>query len=185
MAPEPAQKKSIQRRKKAAVLGVAGVVGIVAAATMANWTDEEFAGAEMTAGKFDLEIATTAKGQKPGDGDWVSSTTVDSFEDLEVMAGPWGPGDYGTSDVHVRLEPGTTHDARLIGSRAVDAEFWDITGPDSVDETLSEGDVAIFPVTVAMNENAPSQVQGEVGTVVWKFQADQLPNEPATGEGEG
>ena len=153
---------------------------------MANWTDEESAGADLEAGQYNLQIATTAVGAEPGDGDWVSGTTVNSFEDLEIMTGPWGPGDYDDSDVHIRLEPDTTHDAQLTSSRTEDTEYWDITGPDSVDQTLSVDDVATFTVTVAMNQDAPDAAQDTADSVVWTFTAEQLPNQPATtGEDEG
>jgi len=61
----PASQKTSPRRKKAAVLALAGVVGIGAAATMANWTDQEVAGAELEADTFNLQIATTEKEEKP------------------------------------------------------------------------------------------------------------------------
>lgn len=188
MAPEPT-KKSTQRRKKAAVLGVAGIVGIGAALTMANWTDEEFAGADLEAGDFDLQIATTAAGESPGEGDWVTGTTLEAFEDLEIMTGPWGPGDYDESDVYVRLDPETTtHDAQLTIERTTDtAAAWNITGPDSVEqEVLGVGEVRYFPVTVAMSEDASGEFQNAEGSVVWTFTAEQQPNMPeADDEDEG
>lgn len=170
--------KTTQRRKKAAVLALAGVVGIGAAATMANWTDEEFAGADLEAGQFNLQIATTAVGESPEAEDWVDGTSVSAFEDLEIMTGTWGPGDYDDSDVHVRLEPGTTHNAQLTSTRAEDAEFWSVTGPDAVDQTLAQDDVATFTVTVQMDQDAPNEAQGQAEEVVWQFTAEQLPNAP-------
>lgn len=171
--------KTTQRRKKAAVLALAGVVGIGAAATMANWTDQEFAGADLQAGEYNLQLATTAVGESPESEDWVDGRSVSAFEDLEIMAGPWGPGDSDSSDVHVRLEPGTTHNADLSSTRIVDeAGYWQVTGPDEVNQTLAQGDVATFTVTVQMNAETDNEAQGATGEVVWQFTADQLPNAP-------
>lgn len=169
--------KTTQRRKKAAVLALAGVIGIGAAATMANWTDEEFAGVDLEAGEYNLQIATTAAGEAPGPDDWVDGTTVSAFEDLDIMTGPWGPGDFDNSDVHVRLEPGTTHNATLTSTRAVDtADAWQVEGPDAINQTLTRDGIATFPVTVQMNADADNQTQGATGEVVWQFTAEQLPN---------
>lgn len=187
MAPKSAQNKSTQRRKKAAVLGVAGIVGLGAAATMANWTDEEFAGADLNAGKFHLQIATTAHGDLPVDDDWEDGTTVDAFEHLEIKDGPWGPGESEQSDIHIRLHPDTTHDAELTSTRTVDdAENWKVEGPDSEEVTLSRGvgNYVTFPVTVAMHENSSNDAQGKTGEVVWEFDAKQQPNSPASGGAE-
>lgn len=165
-------KKTASRRKKAAVLGVAGVVGIGAALTMANWTDEESAGAELSAGEFELEISTDGE-------NWQTGTTVSSYEVIDAIDSidAWGPGDYAEGVIQVRLAEGTTHDATLTSVRAIDdTTGWDITGPDSVDQTLATGAEASFTVEV---EATDALAQGASGEVVWTFTAEQQAENPA------
>ena len=170
-----ASQKTTQRRKKAAVLALAGVVGIGAAATMANWTDEAAAGADFQAGQLDLEIATTAVGETPGKQDWKTGTEVE-VADLGLKSAAWGPGDSDEAQIHVRLKEGTTHEATLTSTREVNADYWIIN--DTVKNVkLAPGQAETFTVTVQMDPEASNNAQGTKGQVVWDFVAQQQPND--------
>jgi len=173
MAPETtaASQKTTQRRKKAAVLALAGVVGIGAAATMANWTDEAAVGADFEAGQLDLEIATTSVGETPGEKDWKTGSEVD-VADLGLKATKWGPGDSDESQIHVRLKEGTTHNAHLTSTLTDNADYWTVND-DVEDVELAPGQSETFTVTVQMDPDAPNTAQGANGRVVWDFIAQQ------------
>lgn len=171
-----ASQKTNQRRKKAAVLALAGVVGIGAAATMATWTEEATAGADLQAGQLDLEIATTKVGEPPVDDDWKTDTEVEAFADLGLKSTGWGPGDSDEAQIHVRLKEETTHRASLTSTREDNADYW-IISDDVKDVTLTPGQPETFTVTVQMDAEASNKSQGATGGVVWEFVAEQLAND--------
>lgn len=126
--------KTTRRRKIQAVLAGGTVLGLGAAVTLANWTDEIFAGAEFETGTFALEASTDGPG--PGS-DWETGGSEDD-PTVEFAFAPESvvPGGTEYQPLFVRL----TEDSDLGGT--LDDVDLEVTVPGdnagNIDYTLYE-----------------------------------------------
>lgn len=122
-----------RRRKIQAVLAGGSVLGLGAAVTLANWTDEIFAGADFETGTFALEASATT-----GPGGWEQGGSADdpavSFDYAPEDVVPGGD-DY--QDLLVRLTSATT-----VGG-TLDGVSWTVT-TDTGDENADNIDFELL-----------------------------------------
>lgn len=124
-----------RRRKIQAVLAGGTILGLGAAVTLANWTDEIFAGAEFETGTFTLEASVEGPG--PGS-DWEQGGDAESpAVSFEYTPDDVVPGGEDYQPLFLRLDSETT----VAG--ALDGVSWTVT-EDTGDENAENIDFELL-----------------------------------------
>lgn len=177
-----------RRRKMLAILAGGLTLGVGAAATLAAWTDPEFASGDFEAGQFALESSA--------DGTAFTGTSDDSMLTLSFapLAQNLSPNDSVSAVYAVRLDQASDYNAAVAGSvtatgAAADnlsysiQRVTDISGAEAMGAALVDGeavtagatheglftlnaltDVAYLKVTVTADSGLG---QGETSNIVW------------------
>lgn len=116
----------VRSTRPRAVLAAGLVLGTGVVATLAAWTDQEYATGTFTAGTFDLEGAFT---ETAGEPQFAQHADVGSAGVLEfdLDATNLSPGDVVQAPLAVRLAAGTTFPAQLTVSAAVAGTVTELT----------------------------------------------------------
>lgn len=143
--------KNARRRKIQAVLAGGAVLGLGAAVTLAQWSDEIFAGADFETGTFALEASTEGPG--PGS-DWASGGSEDD-PTVEFAFAPDSvvPGGTDYQDLYIRLTSGSDLAGALDGvdltladddgnAANIEYELFLLTGEDTCSGTPSDTSLA-------------------------------------------
>lgn len=144
------------RSRRARALAIGGIVlGLGAVATLASWTDQEWAGSPFSSGHFNLEGSTNGTAYD----DHATSdaaATVSFSEDFDNLS----PNQAVTGAFHVRLAQGTTTAATVATT------------------AKSDGDVAGLTYGIRQIEDSATCTVGTAGTEV-------VPADTAIGSASG
>lgn len=125
--------KHARPRRVRAVLAVAAVLGLGTVATLALWTDSEFAVAPFGATGFQAESATAAAGPYESH----DSAGEAAALEFDLPASELEPGQSTASEFWLRMASGSAGSAGSVNVQAPTVERDDLTG--RIDVTVAQG----------------------------------------------